>query len=99
MQELRGEARRVAAEEDVRPAAGHVRGDRHRARAARLGHDPGLLLVELGVEHLVVDAASLEQLDRLSDFSTRDGADEDRPALLLDLLDLVDDRVELLRSR
>ena len=37
----------------------------------------------------------LSIVERTSDFSTRDGADEDRPAGLLHLGDLVDDRVEL----
>ena len=56
---LRGQARGVAAQLDVRAAAGHVGGDGDGAAAAGLGHDGGFLLVELGVEHLVPDAAPL----------------------------------------
>ena len=51
----------IAAEDDVGTAAGHVRGDRDGALAAGLGDDLGLALVMLGVEHLVLDAALLEQ--------------------------------------
>ena len=60
VEDVRGQAGRVAAEHDVRAAAGHVRRDRDRARPAGLGDDPGLLLVELGVQRLVLDAAPLE---------------------------------------
>src|SRR5262245_48325533 len=95
MEDLGGETRRVAAEQDVRAAAGHVRGDRHGAAAARLGDDPRLLLVELRVQDLVLDAAALQQLGEPLGLLDRDRADEDRPAGLLHLLDLVDDGVEL----
>ena len=56
VEEIGGETRRVPAEQDVRAAAGHVRGDRDGAGPARLGHDARLLLVELGVQDLVLDA-------------------------------------------
>ena len=56
VEDLRGEAGRVAAEQDVGAAAGHVRGDRDRAGPPGLGDDPRFLLVELGVERLVLDA-------------------------------------------
>ena len=42
MEQIRGEPRRVAAEQDVRAAAGHVRGDRDRATPPGLGDDPRL---------------------------------------------------------
>ena len=48
----------VAAEQDVGAAAGHVGGDRDRAEAAGLGDDLGLVLVVLGVQHDVLDAAA-----------------------------------------
>ena len=60
VERLGGEAGRVAAEQDVGAAAGHVRRDRDRAGPAGLGDDARLLLVELGVEDLVLDAAALE---------------------------------------
>ena len=92
---LRREARRIAAEQDVRASAGHVRGDRHRAGPAGLGDDPRLLLVELGVEDLVLDAAPLEERGHQLGLLDRDRADQDRPAAFLHLDDLVDHRVEL----
>ena len=55
---------RVAAEEDVGAAAGHVGGDGDRALAARLRDDLGLALVLLGVEHVVRHAAPLEERRR-----------------------------------
>ena len=89
------QAGRVAAEQDVRPAAGHVRGDRHGAGAAGLGDDRRLLLVELGVQDLVLDAPPVEHLGEDLALLDRDRADEDGPALLGHLDDLVDERVEL----
>ena len=86
----------VAAEQDVGAAAGHVRGDRDRALAARLRDDLGFLRVVLRVEDDVLDAAQLEQLREPLRLLDRDRADQDRPALLLLLEDVVDDRVVLL---
>ena len=57
-----GQAGRVAAEQDVDAAAGHVRRDRDRAGTAGLGDQHGLLLVVLGVQHLVRYALALEEL-------------------------------------
>ena len=53
------------------------------------------LLVELGVEDLVLDAAPLEHLGQDLGLLDRDRADQDRPALLVHLDDLVDERLEL----
>ena len=53
---LAGQKVRVAAQQDVRAAAGHVGGDGHGVELARLGHDLGLLGVIFGVQHLVGDA-------------------------------------------
>ena len=55
----------------------------------------GFLLVELGVEDLVLDAAPLEHLAEHLGLLDRDRADEDRPAGFVHLDDLVDQRVEL----
>ena len=96
-QRLPGEKLRVAPEQDVRAATGHVGGDGHRAHPARLRDDLGFLLVVLGVEDLVVgDAALLEKLGEPLRLLDRDRADEDRPPLLVELLDLLHDGVELL---
>ncbi len=95
VEHLRGQAGRVAAEHDVGPAAGHVRGDRHRPAAPGLGDDPGLLLVELGVEDLVLDPAPAEHLAEDLGLLDGDRADEDGAARLGHLLDLVDHGIEL----
>ena len=89
------EAGGVAAEQDVGAAAGHVRRDRDRAGPPGLGDDARLLLVELGVEDLVGDAAPLEQRAEDLGLLDADRADQDRPPGLLHLHDLVDQRVEL----
>jgi hypothetical protein len=57
---LPGHELRVAPEQDVGAASGHVGGDRHRARPAGLRHELGLLRVILGVQHDVLDAPLLE---------------------------------------
>ena len=95
MKDLRGQAGRVAAEQDVRAAAGHVGGDGHGTGPARLGDDAGLLLVELRVEDLVLDPAPLQQRRQDLRLLDADRADQDRPTGLLHLDDLVDERVEL----
>ena len=85
----------VAAQHDVGTTAGHVGGDGDRAVLARLCDDLGFLLVVLGVEHLMLDAAALEQGAQLLGVLDRDGADQDRLALVVALFDLFDNGVEL----
>ena len=78
----------VAAENDVGAAAGHVRGNRHRAQPARLGHDLGLALMVLGVQDLVRDAAFFQQAgDQLAPLD-RHRAHQHRTPAALNLLDL-----------
>jgi hypothetical protein len=89
LQERPGHCLRVAAEDDVRTAAGHVRGDRDCALAARLGHDLGFALVMLGVEHFVLDAALLQEPRQPLALLDRHRAHEYRAAGLLDQLDLL----------
>ncbi len=86
----------VAAEQDVGAAAGHVGGDRDRALGAGLRDDLGLALVLLGVQHVVLDAGTLELRREHLGGLDRDRADEDRLTLRVALLDLLDHRVELL---
>jgi hypothetical protein len=71
---------RVAAEQDVRAAARHVRGDGHVGHAPGLRDDLGFLRVELGVQHDVLDAAPLEHAGELFGLLNRHRADERRPA-------------------
>ena len=95
VERLGREARGVAAEQDVGAAAGHVRRDRHGTGTAGLGDDAGLLLVELGVEGLVLDPTALEHRREDLGLLDADRADEHGPAGLLELDDLVDQGVEL----
>ena len=89
----------IAAEDDVGSAAGHVRGDGHRAQAARLGDDFGLALVMLGVEHLVLDAPLFQQARDQFASLDRDGADQNRPPAAVHLLDLaLGDRLAVLAA-
>ena len=83
---------RVAAQHDVRSTAGHVRGHRDRALAARHRDDRRLAGVLLGVEHLVGDVARPQHLRQELGLLDRGGADQDRLPLLVALLDVVDDR-------
>ena len=81
----------IASQQDVGAAPGHVGGDGHRARAPRLGHDLGFLVVVLRVEDHVPDAAALEQARQPLGLLDRDRADQHRPVRLLLLDDVVDD--------
>jgi hypothetical protein len=80
---------------DVDAATGHVRGDGDAAETPGLGDDLGLARVLFGVEHLVIDAALREQTTQVLAPTHAGGADEDRLALLVAGLDVVDDRFEL----
>ena len=82
----------VAAELDVGAAAGHVRGNRDRARHARLGDDVGFLFVVARVEDLVFDFALCEMGGQLLRLFDTDRADQNRLVDLGAFLDLVDDR-------
>src|SRR5205085_94773 len=83
------------AELDVDAAAGHVRRNRDRVRLAGVLDDLALTLVLLRIQHVVRDAAPLEQLLEVLLLLDRNRADEDGLALLVALDDVVDDRVEL----
>ena len=95
VEQLRGEAGGVAAQQDVGAAAGHVGGDGDGAGAPGLGDDARFLLVELGVERLVLDAAPPEHRREDLGLLDADRADQDGPPRLLHLHDLLDQRVEL----
>ena len=84
----------VTAQHDIGTTAGHVGGDGDRTVLARLCDDLRFLLVVLGVEHLMLDAVALEQGAQLLGGLDRDGADQDRLALGVALLNLFDNGVE-----
>ena len=94
-----GHGFRVAAEDDVGAAAGHVGGDGHRPPAAGLGDDLRLAghVLRLGVEQLELDAAALEHAGEPLRLLDRRGADQDRLTGLVDGDDLLDNRLPLLR--
>ena len=83
---------------DVGAAPGHVGGDGDRALLPGAGHDLGLLLVVLGVEHRVDDALLLEHAAEHFAGLDGDGAHQDGPALRMELLQLLEHRVELLAA-
>jgi hypothetical protein len=84
----------VAAELDVDPAPGHVRGDRDRARLAGLGDDLALALgvLGLGVEHDVRHAAGGQQRAQVLGDLDGDRADEHGLARRVARDDLADHR-------
>src|SRR5262249_39804852 len=89
------ELEHALAELDVDAAAGHVRRDRYRAALARVLDDLALALVLLGVQHVVVDAATREDLREIFGGLDRDRPDEHRLALLVPLDDVLEHGVEL----
>src|SRR6266545_2064797 len=86
----------VAPEQDVGAAPRHVGGDGHGGLPAGLGHDLGLPLMVLRVQHLVGDPAALEELGEPLGLLDGDGPDQHGLPLGVALGDLVGDRVELL---
>ncbi len=89
----------IAAEHDVRAAAGHVGGDRHRAGPTGLRDDVRLALVLLGVQHLVRDLLFLQQVRQELRRFDRGRADQRRLTALHAVVDVLDDRVELVLRR
>ena len=90
-----GEEFRVAAQQDVRAAPGHVRGDRHRAVVTGLRNDLRLAGVVFRVQHDVLDAAHAQHFGE--HFADLDGnrADQNRLTRLVAALDLLDHLTEL----
>ena len=87
-----GEEVDVAAQDNVGSAPGHVGGHRDGPAAARPGNDRGLLLVELGVEHIVGNFALLQLARQILRTFHAGGADQHRLPSLKALGDVVDDR-------
>ena len=87
--------RRVAPQDDVDAPPGHVGRDRDGAGAARLGDDLRLFLVVLGVQHLVGNPATAEEGGQPLALLDRPGPDQDRPPLLVPLLELIDHGLDL----
>ena len=87
-----GEIFRVAAQHNIRAASRHVGGDGDGADLARLGDDLRLLLVVLGVEDVVRNAAPLQHFRQQLGFFDGDGADQHRLLPLVALDDLVNNR-------
>ena len=81
---------------DIRTTTGHVGCDGHDAGTSGFGNDLCLLLVQLSVEHVVLDFAerehSAQELGNLDTGCT----DEDRSALLYHGDDLIDDGIVFL---
>src|SRR4051794_24725117 len=93
-----GHRLRVAAEDDIRTTAGHVRGDRHGRLPPGLRDDFGLTLVVFRVEHLVLDAALIKQARKSLALFDRNGAHQYGTAATLLVFDLFDsDRLWLYR--
>ena len=86
---------RVAAQDDVGAAAGHVGRDGHRALAAGLGDHMRLALVVLGIQHIVRDALLAQKRRHHLGFFDADGADQHGLAALVAVLDLGQHRAEL----
>src|SRR5215216_976564 len=83
------------AELDVDSAAGHVGRDRDCAGLAGANDDLRLALVLLRIQDVMRDALSGEELGEVLGNLDGDRADEDRLALLVALLDVLDGRVVL----
>ena len=86
-----GEIIGVAAELDVGAAAGHVRRDGDRTQLARLRDDLRFLVVELGIEDVVLDAALGKQLGDVLGLVNGHRAHQHRLPFLVAGDDLFDD--------
>ncbi len=87
---------RVAAQQNIGTAAGHVGRNGDPAFAARLRHNVGFALVILGVQNLVLDAHLFEHGRQVLGFLDRDGAHQHRLSAFVEFLDLFRGVAELL---
>ena len=85
----------VAAQHDIRTAAGHVGGHGDGAELTGLRHDLGLALVVLGVQQVVLDALAGQHLAQQLVLLNGDGAHQHRLPLGVALLYLPDDSTVL----
>ena len=83
----------IAAQLDVRAAAGHIGGDGNGARNTRLRHDHRFLFVIARIQDIVPDLLLLEKLRQLFGFFDRGGSHQDRLAACMAVLDEGDDRI------
>src|SRR5450432_4585120 len=92
-----GHELRIAPQQNIGAAAGHVGGDRNRGFAAGLRHDGGFPLVILGVQDLMPDAHLLENARQVFGLLDRDGAHQHRLAFGVVFFDLLSGVAEFLR--
>ncbi len=85
----------VSAQNDVGPAASHVRRNGDRALATRLRDDERFLLVQLGVQDAVGDVLLAEHRSHDFGLLDADGAHQDRLPALVTVLNLRHHRAEL----
>ena len=88
----------IAAEKNVRAAAGHVGGDGDGAFAAGLRDDARFALVLLGVEHFVGDAGPSQDFGNGFRFFNGDGSDEDGLAAFVVVANAVGERIVFLHD-
>ena len=79
----------VTAKHDIRAAARHIRGDRHRAELTGLGNDLRFLLMIFRIEHFMLDTALFEHRAQKLGLFNGDRAHQHRLALFMALLDVV----------
>ena len=79
----------VAPQHDIGTATGHIGGDGDHAGAPRLGHDVGLALVLLGIEHLVRQLGLLQQVGNDFGVFDRGGAYQHGLAAFVAFADVV----------
>ena len=92
---LAGHEIRVAAQQNIGAAAGHVGGDGHHPQPPGLRHNLRLALVELGVQHHVPHALALQNRRQPLRFLDRRGAHQHRLPLLVQLGNVVGHRLVL----
>ncbi len=86
---LPGHELRVAAQQNIRTATGHVRGNRHHAQPPGLRYNLRLALVELGIQHHVPHTLALQRLREQFALLNRRGAHQNRLPALVNLGNVV----------
>jgi hypothetical protein len=95
LQKLARHEIRIAAQQNVGTATGHVGSDRYGAFAACLGHDLSFALVILGVEDVVRHCVALQTTRNQLRILDGDRTDQSRLAPVVTVFDLFDHRIPL----
>ena len=86
---------RLAAQDDIYTAAGHIGGHRNSSQSARLGYDIGFFFMQFGVQNLMLDTFPQHHIAEHLGFFDGHRTNEYRPPFIMQFFHCLDDLIEL----